>query len=474
MSQSGRQICFIDMPFGKKTDPKAAVEIDFDRIYEAGIKPAVEDAGLECIRGDREETGGIIHTAMFARLLLAEFVVADMTAANPNVFYELGVRHAAKPYTTIPIFATLSAPPFDVNMVRAIPYDLDKSGILSDDAAAKLRTALAERIRHALTGPVTKDSPLFQLFTKFPGIEMSHELTDVFRDRVAYSQQLKDQLAAARAQSPREAAQAAIHAVQTSLGNLVAAERGVLIDLLLSYRAIEDWEAMITLYDAMPGDVKDAVMTRQQLALALNRRNVPGDRERAIRVLNDILASYGDSAETLGILGRVYKDCYRAAIAPGADGTPTDPIAAAGWLDEAIAAYERGFQAEPLDFYPGVNALTLMLQKDGTEAEISHLAPLVTFAAVRKGGDKSDDYWTVATVLELACLNRDYALAQKCLPRLVMLGQRQREAWMLRTTRDNLQLIARRRAGEDGITAVEKAAQTLDAAATRLEAPATA
>lgn len=467
MPEPSRQICFVDMPFGKKTDPKAGVEIDFDRIFEAGIKPAVEDAGLDCIRGDREETGGIIHTAMFARLLLAEFVVADMTSANPNVFYELGVRHAAKPYTTVPLFATISAPPFDVNLVRAIPYEL-KDGYLTDEAAEKLRAALRDRIRWALDGPVTNDSPLFQLFTAFPGIQMSHELTDVFRDRVAYSKQLKDKLATARAQSPREAAKAAISAVQDSLGNLKTAERGALIDLLLSYRAIEDWEGMITLFEAMPGDVREAAMTLQQLALALNRRNQPGDQERAIRVLEDILHRFGDSAETLGILGRIYKDRYKAAMAPGADGTPSDPLGAEGWLGEAIGAYERGFYAEPLDFYPGVNALTLMLQKDGTEADIARLAPLVTFAAVRSGGEKSADYWTVATVLELACIGRDYPLAQRCLPRVIMLGQRDREAWKLRTTRDNLQLIAKRRAGEDGIAAVEDAANKLDAAAAKI------
>ena len=107
MSDAARQVCFVDMPFGKKVDPKSGSEIDFDQIYAAGIEPAITAAGLVAVRGDREETGGIIHTAMFARLLLAEFVIADMTTANPNVFYELGVRHAAKPYTTRPIFAKI-------------------------------------------------------------------------------------------------------------------------------------------------------------------------------------------------------------------------------------------------------------------------------------------------------------------------------------------------------------------------------
>ena len=93
-----RALCFVDMPFGKKADLASGTEIDFDQIYQAGIKPAIEAAGLEALRGDEERTGGIIHSAMFARLLLAEFVVADLTLANPNVFYELGIRHAAKPY----------------------------------------------------------------------------------------------------------------------------------------------------------------------------------------------------------------------------------------------------------------------------------------------------------------------------------------------------------------------------------------
>jgi hypothetical protein len=432
-----RLTCFVDMPFGRKTDPKSRVEIDFDQIYAQGIQPAVEAAGLQCIRGDREDSGGIIHTAMFARLLMAEFVVADMTTANPNVFYELGVRHAARPYTTIPLFATLGAPPFDVGLVRAIPYELT-DGRLGDAAAAALQQALRERIAAALKSPVAQDSPLFQLFDGFPGITMSHELTDVFRDRVAYSQAFKAQLAEARARQPQAEASRALHEVEASLGEIQTTERGVVVDLLLSYRAIGDMDGMIALFERMSGEVRDAALTRQQLAFALNRRNGPGDRDRAAQVLENLLRDQGESAETLGLLGRIAKDRYRSC-------EPGSPEAE-GWLDEAIAAYTRGFEAEPLDFYPGINALTLLVLKDGdeTEAEIRRLAPLVTFAALRRGGEKSADYWTVATVLELACLNRDQALARRCLPRVLMLAAKANEPWMLKTTADNLALIARR------------------------------
>jgi hypothetical protein len=136
-----KAVCFVDMPFGKKPDLASGVEVDFDQIYERAIEPAILGAGLEPIRGDRERTGGIIHGPMFGRLLLSDFVVADLTLNNPNVFYELGIRHTARPFTTVPIFAAIHALPFDVSLVRAIPYTLE-NGKLTDGAAAKLQSDL--------------------------------------------------------------------------------------------------------------------------------------------------------------------------------------------------------------------------------------------------------------------------------------------------------------------------------------------
>jgi len=81
-----KTICFVDMPFGKKPDLAGGVVIDFDVIYELAIRPAISEAGLEPIRGDKERTGGIIHVSMFARILLAEFMVADLTLATRKSF----------------------------------------------------------------------------------------------------------------------------------------------------------------------------------------------------------------------------------------------------------------------------------------------------------------------------------------------------------------------------------------------------
>src|SRR5215469_3871637 len=192
-----RAVCFVDMPFGKKTDLASGVEVDFDQIYEAAIEPAIIGSGLDPIRGDRERTGGIIHAPMFGRLLLSDYVVADLTLSNPNVFYELGIRHTARPYTTVPIFAAIHSLPFDVIMVRAVPYTLEK-GKLTDEAAAKLKTDILTRLREAIQGAASKDSPLFQLIPKFPKIDLPHEVTEIFQDQVKHSEEFRQNLANAR------------------------------------------------------------------------------------------------------------------------------------------------------------------------------------------------------------------------------------------------------------------------------------
>jgi len=453
-----RALCFVDMPFGKKKDLASGTEVDFDQIYATGIKPAIEDAGLEALRGDEERTGGIIHSAMFARLLLAEFVVADLTLANPNVFYELGVRHAAKPFTTVPIFANTHALPFDVGLVRSIPYQLE-NGRLTDESAAKLRDELSTRLKDAQQAG-TADSPLFQLLPRFPGIDLPHDVTDAFQARVQHEERFRERLDQARNRPDNDQRRGALLQIQGELGSLGAVPRSTLVDLLLSYRGVEAWQEMVALCDAMPGHLRDAIVVRQQHALALNRRNQPGDRDKAIRLLTKLLEERGPDPETLGILGRMHKDRYREK-----KGT----ILAGPALDDAIACYTRGFEADPRDYYPGVNAITLLIEKGTPDAmkEADRLVPLVAFAVARRGGATSSDYWDLATALELSCIGRDWETAARVLPRALAAA---RESWMLKTTLGNLELLAQARArlGEalpllDEITAeLRRAASALE------------
>jgi Cdc6-like AAA superfamily ATPase len=83
---------------------------------------------------------------MFERLLLCDYAVADLTTANANVFYELGVRHTARPATTVTIFAQHQPIPFDINFLRSLPYSLGKKNKFSPAMAKKLRTALKSKL----------------------------------------------------------------------------------------------------------------------------------------------------------------------------------------------------------------------------------------------------------------------------------------------------------------------------------------
>ena len=123
-SSLGVSICFVDMPFGQKPDLKSGVFVDFDQIYNGEIKPAIEEWHWKRCVGMKSAPAGSF-TARCSRLLLSEFAVADLTLANANVFYELGIRHVAKPFTTVPILANVSALPFDVALVRAVGYQLE-------------------------------------------------------------------------------------------------------------------------------------------------------------------------------------------------------------------------------------------------------------------------------------------------------------------------------------------------------------
>jgi hypothetical protein len=129
-------LCFVLMPFGMKANADGSM-INFDRVYQDLIAPAARDAELDPIRADQEVTGGIIHKPMFERLILCPFAVADLTTANANVYYELGVRHAFKPFSTVQIIAEGSRLPFDVQMLRTISYTLGSDGV-PDPAKADL------------------------------------------------------------------------------------------------------------------------------------------------------------------------------------------------------------------------------------------------------------------------------------------------------------------------------------------------
>ena len=430
-----KPLCFVLMPFGQKPTT-AGKMIDFDAVYRELIEPAIRAADLDPIRADEEMAGGIIHKPMFERLILCEYAVADLTTANANVFYELGLRHAVRPSSTILLFAKNTGQlPFDVAPLRSIPYDIGADG--KPDNVAAIMPILTDRFQEARKQMT--DSPVYQLVEGFPDIQRLK--TDVFRDRVAYSEQIKKRLAEARRQGL-----AAVRAMEQELSQQASmgdTESGIVIDLFLSYRAVKGWQEMIDLVSRMSPPLAKTVMVQEQLGLALNRA---GRGEEAEEVLVEVIAKRGPSSETYGILGRVYKDRWESAVQQG------EPFRAKGLLKKAIEAYLKGFEADWRDAYPGINAVTLMELSEPPDTRREKLLPVVAYAVERRIAAGKPDYWDHATRLELAVLAKDESTAAHALEDAIA---SLREPWEAETTSRNVRLIIDARKKRDELVGWE-------------------
>jgi len=439
-----KPVCFIIMSYGKKSYvPKNGKEgevrvMDYDVIYNELIVPAVTDADMEPVRADHEAIGGIIHKPMFERILLSEYVLADLTGLNANVFYELGIRHAYRPYTTVNIYAKDSVLPFDTNALRTLPYDPENP---EED---KIKGTITKFLIDAKDDKLI-DSPVFQLVNglRFQN-SIAHEKTEIFRNQVVYNKNIAQKLSEAR-ELPECERVGAIDKVASPL-NLKNEETGVLIDIMLSYRAVGAWQKMIAFIEEMPVHVRNTILVQEQYGLALNRDK---KRQKAKDTLNKLIENHPPSSETFGILGRVYKDEFMIAF------EQKDELGAESALDMAIQTYRKGFEADWRDFYPGVNLVTL-LEISGQTAEVARIMPVVEFSTLQKlkRQDKGADYWDYATLVELEVIKRDQEQAKHYL--IKALSCKIEQAWMFDTTIKNIQLLETFRARRNEPVDTEK------------------
>jgi hypothetical protein len=165
-------------------------------------------------------------------------------------------------------------------------------------------------------------------------------------------------------------------------------------------------------------------------AFARNRRNLPGDRSYALRLLEALVDRDGMSSERGALMGRIYKDSWLEARAVGAK-------EATSLLFNAIDAYRRGLEADPRDPYPGVNLVTL-LALAGLDSEMSKVAPVVAFALARRGGLRARDYFDAAALCELCCATGDENSAREA---AMFARGRPHPTWARLSTARNLRLL---------------------------------
>ena len=140
--------CFVIMPF---SDSKTNTESKWTEIFTDLFKPAWTDLGLNCDRANVPR--GSITRDIIEKLFSASVVFADLTDSNPNVMYELGVRHTFhKP--TIMVQAKGSEIPFGVKAYKVHEYENTPTGLKNMKQLVKMEVEDIERYPNRSDNPV--------------------------------------------------------------------------------------------------------------------------------------------------------------------------------------------------------------------------------------------------------------------------------------------------------------------------------
>ena len=120
MTDENKRVCFVIAPIG---EPESDTRRRSDQVMKHIIRPVVVPMGYRAIRADEMDKPGIITSQVITQVVEADLVIADLTERNPNVFYELALRHAiSKPF--VQIIKKGEALPFDVAGTRTVSVDL--------------------------------------------------------------------------------------------------------------------------------------------------------------------------------------------------------------------------------------------------------------------------------------------------------------------------------------------------------------
>jgi Tetratricopeptide Repeats-Sensor len=433
--------CFVVMGFGKKTDFETGRVLDLDQSYLNLIKPAVEAADLKCIRADEIVHSGLIDVPMYELLLKADVVVADLSTSNRNAVYELGVRHALRPYTTVIIAEEqmMKSPFFDLNhiVIRQYRHLGEDIGV---SEAKRFTSELTAAIREILAKEpkLRWDSPVYKFIDSLrpPSI----------------AKQVKAAVAAATSSSSASAGMAGAgtpaHSELMQRVDEAQKERNwvkarMLLEEIREMRRAGTLEASA---DQQVENSEDPYIL-QRLALATYKSEYPTPEE-AFRGARDVLKlldpQTSNDTETLGLWGSVHKRLWELTKD-------------SNYLDEAVRAYERGFYLRN-DYYNGINYAYLLNERAAHPIGFAEaVADFVQARRVRKEvvsicnqwlesnprtaplppGSKFPEkrYWVLATLAEAQIGLEEEALDQQ---RLEEASAAAPERWMKQTTQEQV------------------------------------
>ncbi|MFO1153267.1 MAG: tetratricopeptide repeat-containing protein [Rhodospirillales bacterium] len=448
--EDGKKTCFVVMGFGKKTDFQSNPQrvLDLNMTFEHIIRPTVEEAGIKCIRADEIIHSTVIDKPMYEQLLAADLVIADLSTSNANAIYELGVRHALRPYTTIVMAESNFKFPFDLSHLSMLTYahageDIGYGEVMRVRALLKAKIvelmdktecdspvflflpSLAQKA--AAAGGVSSDTPPV---APPPGPPQAPPPAVPPPAALAPLPSAPPPSPAPGA--PGAAAPAAPPISDESFASLMqgfhAAKAAV--------QAPADWLAVIGFLKALQKMQPNDPYLAQQLALATYKAELP-DKLAALveakRILEPLAPSTSSDAETVGLWGAVHKRLWEVHHDRGD-------------LDLAIRAYARGYFFKN-DMYNGINFTYLLdvraAVSEGDEAiadrvlarryrrEVFEQCGRLLEAAPKTAADR---FWLLATRAEAAFgLARDDA--GRLLAEAVAAAP---EPWMASTLEDQI------------------------------------
>lgn len=364
----GRKYCFVIMGFGEKTDFATGRTLDLDKTYRLIIKKAVEASGLECIRADDIVYASVIDKPMYEHLLLADIVIADLSTSNANAIYELGIRHALKPRSTIVIAETQFKFPFDIGHLPIRKYEHLGKGI-DGEYAYEMSQELRKAIINALNNTPEIDSPIYSYlpYLKPPTFD-ARAIKEIKQLGSAL-----DKLSDSRKQWDSD-----ISGDQSDIGR----SESVLLEMFEQAKNNSNWAVAINYLGELTEKKPEKIYYKQQLALAIYKSKQPTVID-ALQKAKELLATLNPKqttdAETLALWGAVHKrfwDVETSKLETVTDAARSD-------LDEAIWAYEKGFYLKN-DFYNGINTAYLLNVRALISKKRDAIADIVIAERIRK------------------------------------------------------------------------------------------
>ncbi|KOG33717.1 tetratricopeptide repeat-containing protein [Streptomyces resistomycificus] len=412
-SQAGAPTAFVAMPYGGKADATRELKrFEADETWHRVLVPALLGSGYRPIRTDLEAGLKSIDARMLHSINTADLFVADLATLNPNVLWELGVRHAWRPAATLLMAPHWVTPPFDLGHSTIQRYERGMKKVSDRQAVEAIR-----KLQSALSAARGADSPVWAVFPALEPVQLPPDAdVELFARLTRYSEEIS--LAAALRDAPKLleiAGKVRKDGLSDSNCHAQLEQIGLALVQLGKLEAGRKLLKPLAEADA----VFDRVRMQQGYAFTLIHRE--GTSEERLEYLREaerrLLALDGlhpGSSETWGLLGSAAKRAFELAFKLGGKKLASPHLA------RAIEAYHSGMVADPGDYYPGINALALVRVRGhhfgggrGDAALAQSLLPVVRFAVERRPISPQDT-WEHATLAELAVhhhlLQEDVAL----------------------------------------------------------------